>query len=385
VATEIVWASSERTIVHGSGDGGERPLAVPAVGSGGSTGAPEGVVAAGGVLALEVVAGVEEDPDEVVPEAVPTLVPVRLVPLGVDADGPALPDELDVVAAVSRAAGSAGVLVLPDVVAVLVLLALEAWPAVAALPAAVGVVALATVATGSAETVAGDAAADDELDRDASAAVAAGAVSVAGPAAADVAGALADETAVGDDAVAPAAAALVADEEGVFAMKRTDMGPGALMVPPAKEITSWPAGPERTIGLSGGPVDVAVTSDESSPANCRLTSVPRSTEPLTGPAWEPSWTTVALTSGADSRTATSTTPPGARTGRSVDEPVSTPAARSTPTTATTSSGGDWTPGVAESVSRAVPPGPSHIGTVLRTQPPPFLHVLASGRACVMCT
>jgi len=80
-ATEIVCADpSERTMIHGAGAGGDRPLAVLAVGSGAVSGALDGdVVAAEGFVVLVLAVLVAGEPDGEEPAVLVESVLVRLV------------------------------------------------------------------------------------------------------------------------------------------------------------------------------------------------------------------------------------------------------------------------------------------------------------------
>src|SRR6266487_3898917 len=80
-ATEIVCADpSKRTMIHGAGAGGDRPLAVLAFGSGASEGAFAGAAgSAEGSAALELVVPVPEEPDGEEPAALVAPAPARLL------------------------------------------------------------------------------------------------------------------------------------------------------------------------------------------------------------------------------------------------------------------------------------------------------------------
>ena len=294
-STEIVWASSERTIVQGAGAGGERPLAVFAFGSGAVRSALDGDVVAPELLVeLVVVVPDPSDPPADDPEALVGTAPFALVGSCVVAEVSEPPEAVELTPLGSLDAGALTDGVSPDVVAV--------------------------VEPESAVEV-------DGAEGAATLVVPAGSVTPgAAGAASDVAGAeTEDELLV---SVAPAAGSA----DAVGAGDAVAVGVNAVVTPPppksspgAKAITSVPPGPDTEIG-AGAVDEVTVCSPAASPAKA-ICTVPAT---ATGPGAAGSTLVV------DSLTATSTVPPGARTGVDPGESRSTPAARSTPTDTTTS-------------------------------------------------
>jgi hypothetical protein len=185
--------------------------------------------------------------------------------------------------------------------------------------------------------------------------------------------------AVPEDAAALEIASEPAEAAAPAAAPKIEPAPRAILsvaVPPPAVV------PVRTMGPPAAPDAVTTSGDERSSSNAiqsapvvglanAISAAPATSTPPETSACSDPWVAVAWTSGFDSSTDTSIVPAGSTNAEPPLE-TSTPAARSTPTAAPTSSTGACVPGVEASASSCTP-GMLN-ATAFRTHPGPSAHV-----------